>query len=65
MNGSNHQEERDARPLHLCPVCLSKLCWNLRVEPVPYLTKLKAFCQQHSLDADVHWYGKAMAALTA
>ena len=38
MSGSNHQEERDARLLHLCPVCLRKLCWNLRVEPVPYLT---------------------------
>jgi archaemetzincin len=25
-NGSNHQEERDARPLHPCPVCLRKLC---------------------------------------
>src|SRR6266496_1551562 len=45
MNGSNHQEERDARPLCLCPVCLRKLCWNLWVEPVPYLTKMKAFCQ--------------------
>ena len=33
MNGSNHQEEKDRRPMHLCPVCLRKLCWNLQVEP--------------------------------
>jgi archaemetzincin len=63
MNGSNHQEERDARPLHLCPVCLRKLCWNLRVEPVPYLTKLKAFCQRNGLDPESGWYERAIAAL--
>ena len=50
MNGSNHQEERDRRPLHLCPVCLRKLCWNLQAEPIPYLTKLKAFCRTQGLD---------------
>src|SRR5205814_332705 len=26
MNGSNHQAEKDARPLWLCPLCLAKLC---------------------------------------
>jgi ParB-like chromosome segregation protein Spo0J len=26
LNGSNHLHERDARPRHLCPVCLRKLC---------------------------------------
>jgi len=64
MNGSNHQEERDSRPLHLCPVCLRKLCWNLRVEPVPYLTKMKAFCQQNGPDTESGWYERAIAALT-
>ena len=63
MNGSNHQEEKDRRPMHLCPVCLRKLCWNLRVEPVPYLMKLKAFCQQHGLDPESARYEQALAAL--
>ena len=63
MNGSNHQGERDATPLHPCPVCLRKLCWNLRVEPVPHLTKLKAFCEQNALDAESRWYERAIAAL--
>jgi archaemetzincin len=63
MNGSNHQQERDARPLHLCPVCLRKLCWNSQVEPAPYLTKMKAFCRQNGLDADRGWYEKAKTAL--
>lgn len=34
MNGSNSLPESDSKPLHLCPVCLRKLCWNLRVDPV-------------------------------
>jgi archaemetzincin len=63
MNGSNHQEEKDRRPMHLCPVCLRKLCWNLRFEPVPYLTKLNTFSQQHGLDVESGWYEKAIAAL--
>jgi archaemetzincin len=63
MNGSNHQAERDARPLHLCPVCLRKLWWNLRLEPVPYLTRLKTFCQTHGVGAEAHWYEKAIVAL--
>ncbi len=41
MNGSNNREESDRKPLHLCPVCLRKLCWNLQVEPVSYLEKLR------------------------
>jgi len=29
MNGSNHLDEADARPLHLCPVDLRKLQWSV------------------------------------
>ena len=63
MNGSNHQEEKDRRPLHLCPVCLRKLCWNLEVEPVPSLMKLNAFCRQNGLDPESRWYEQAVAVL--
>ena len=63
MNGSNHQEERDTRPMYLCPVCLRKLCWNLQVEPVPYLGKLEAFCRQNGLAPESRWYERAVAAL--
>jgi hypothetical protein len=44
-------------------VCLRKLCWNLRVEPVPYLKKLNAFCRHYGLDAEAGWYDKAIAVL--
>jgi archaemetzincin len=62
MNGSNHQAERDSRPMHLCPVCLRKLLWNLRAEPVPYLRRLEAFCRQHGLE-EADWYARVVAEL--
>jgi archaemetzincin len=63
MNGSNHQEEKDRRPMHLCPVCLRKLCWNLQVEPLPYLMNLMAFYEQNGLDPESRLYERAIAAL--
>jgi archaemetzincin len=63
MNGSYHQEEKDRRPMHLCPVCLRKLCWNLQVEPVAYLSKLAEFCRRHGFDAKAGWYERAVAVL--
>jgi archaemetzincin len=59
MNGSNHQEERDGRPLHPCPVCLRKLCWSLRVEPAPWLRRLAGFCGEHGLGDDARWFARA------
>jgi archaemetzincin len=32
MNGSNHLDESDQRPLHLCPVCLRKLHHSIRFD---------------------------------
>lgn len=63
MNGCNSQEERDRTPLHPCPVCLRKLCWNLQVDPVDYLRPLSAFCEGHGLDQDAGWFARATAAL--
>lgn len=62
MNGSNHQAERDDRPLHPCPVCLRKLAWNLQVEPVAYLRRLAEFHARHGLDG-ADWLGRAAGAL--
>ncbi len=61
MNGSNHQEERDSRPLHLCQVCLRKLSWNLQVEPVAYLGELEAFCRRHEFQSEATCYERAIA----
>jgi len=59
MNGVNSLAEADRRPLHLCPVCLRKVCWNLQLEPATYLARLEEFCQQHGLDDEAKWYATA------
>jgi archaemetzincin len=59
MNGVNSLPEADRRPLHLCPVCLRKVCWNLQLEPADYLAQLEAFCTKHKLADEAAWYTQA------
>lgn len=59
MNGSNSLPESDRQPLHFCPVCLRKVCWNLQVDPAEYLTGLEAFCRRQKLAEEAQWYAKA------
>jgi archaemetzincin len=63
MNGSNSLAEADRKPLHVCPPCLQKFCWNLQVEPVPYLRRLQAFYKKYEFADEADWCGKAVAAL--
>ena len=63
MNGCNHLEESDRKPLHLCATCLRKLCWNLQVSPEGYLSQLQEFLQTHGFPDEVSWYHKARIAL--
>ena len=63
MNGSNGLAEADRKPLHVCPPCLRKFCWNLQVEPVPYLKRLQAFYKKCEFADEAAWCGKAVAAL--
>jgi archaemetzincin len=60
MNGCNSEEERDRQPLHLCPVCLRKLLWNLQVEAVPYLRRLGEFCRANGLGESADWSAAAL-----
>ena len=42
MNGCNHQEESDSRPLEPCPHCLAKLMRATGLEPTKRWTELRA-----------------------
>jgi len=64
MNGVNSLAEADRKPLHMCPVCLRKVCWNLQVEPTDYLQSLEAFCTKHALEDEAKWYATARERLT-
>ena len=63
MNGANNLAESDRKPLHLCPTCFRKLCWNLRVEPVAYSKRLEAFCRQQEFTDETEYYRKAIEVL--
>ena len=56
MNGSNHRMETDARPVWLCPVCLRKLVWGLRANPVDRFKVLSDVCDRLGLDGESAFY---------
>jgi archaemetzincin len=49
LNGSNHLAEADARPMHLCPVCLRKLHHAAGFDPAARYRKLAQFYRRHGL----------------
>jgi archaemetzincin len=55
MNGSNHMEESDARPLCLCPVCLRKLQSSIGFDVADRYRKLLWFFQKAGFDPETRW----------
>jgi len=55
MNGSNHLQESDARPLSLCPVCLRKLQFSIGFDVVDRYHKLLDFYQRAGIDPETRW----------
>ncbi len=62
MNGSNHRMESDRRPLYLCPVCLSKLIWNLEIDPQERYRALADLAEQYGFDAEAAFYRQSLDA---
>jgi len=56
MNGSNSLDESDRAPLHLCPLCLSKLAWNLKLSLRRRYAALARFLAHHGLKDEAVWY---------
>jgi archaemetzincin len=61
MNGSNHLAETDARPMHLCPVDLHKLKWNIGFDVVARDRRLRDVCREAHLDDEVQWLDAELA----
>jgi archaemetzincin len=57
MNGSNHLEEADAKPPHLCPVCLHKLSFSCgtHFDPVKRYQELAAFYRRFGWNSVAEW----------
>jgi archaemetzincin len=55
VNGSNHLDESDASPLHLCPVCLRKLQWCAGFDVTVRYRRLARVYQEFGLTEEAEW----------
>jgi archaemetzincin len=55
MNGSNHLAEADARPLHLCPVCLRKLQYSVGFDVARRYQRLREVCRAAGFEKEQKW----------
>jgi archaemetzincin len=62
-NGSNHQQESDRRPQHLCPVCLRKLQHATGLDLVERYRDLEFFHVKHDWAAEASWVHGQLAKL--
>lgn len=58
LTGSNHLEETDARPVHLCPICLRKLQYSIGFDVLDRYRNLKLFYSSTGLDEEAEWIAK-------
>ena len=58
MNGSNHLAESDRRPLHLCPVCLRKLQWNIGFDVLERYSALERVNRAFGFTDEADWLSR-------
>jgi len=55
LNGSNHLQESDSRPLSVCPVCLRKLQFSIGFDVVDRYQKLLGFYWRTGFGHEARW----------
>ena len=60
MNGSNHLAESDARPMHLCPVCLHKLQYSIGFNVMECYQKIFHFHRNYGFDREAQWVSRRL-----
>jgi len=60
MNGSNHLAESDARPMHLCPVCLRKLQYSIGFNVVERYQRIFHFHRRYDFDREAQWVSRRL-----
>lgn len=63
MDGRNHLQESDAKPLWLCPECFAKVLYATGQEPKESLRKQAAFARKHGLEPEAAFYEKSLNTL--
>src|SRR5207248_3227802 len=64
MNGSNHLEESDARPMHLCPVDLRKLQESIGFDVVERYRRLLQFYLSAGFTEEASWLSRRLDFIT-
>ena len=59
LNGSNHMEEADSKPLWLCPECLAKLQNCIKFDLFERYDKLIDFFSINQMAAEIKYYRKS------
>jgi len=65
MNGSNHLGELDARPMHLCPVCLRKLQSSVGFDPAERYRRLRDVLRAAGFTDEALWVDARLHVLEA
>ena len=65
MNGSNHLDESDRRPLHLCPVDLRKLHHSIGFDINKRYADLLTFAHRAGFNDEAEWLDKRLRTLAA
>lgn len=60
MNGSNHLEESDSRPLHMCPQDLRKLQWSVGFDVHERYRRLADLYLELGLVDDARWIDRRL-----
>jgi archaemetzincin len=63
MNGCNSLGELDRNTMHLCPVCLNKLQWNLKFDLRRHYRQLRDIYKQSNYDDLAEWIDRRLAKL--
>jgi len=63
MNGSNHMDEFDAQPMHLCPVDLRKLHWSVGFDVRERYRRLLAFSTRAGFRDETDWLRARLQAI--
>ncbi len=65
MDGSNHLGETDARPMHLCPVCLRKLQLGAGFDLLKREEALLKFYEANGIKEEAEWSGRRIGKMRA
>ncbi len=63
MNGSNHRDEADQKPLEFCPECQAKIWWTCQTDPLRRYRHLQEFAKEAGLSTEAEFWQTLEAAL--